>query len=61
MYEQKETGRIYKDGESGFALIESYPNQWEQTDLPNYALKSDGFTKKRSKKDGMQQEEAQAT
>lgn len=58
MYEQKETMRIYKEGDSGFALIESYPNQWEQTELPNDALKGAGFTKKRSKKDGVQQEEA---
>lgn len=58
MYEQKETARIYKEGDSGFALVESYQNQWEQTELPNEALKGDEFTKKRSKKDGVQQEEA---
>lgn len=57
MYEQKETMRIYKEGESGFAVIETDPNVWEQTDLPNDALKGAGFTKKRGKKDGMQQEE----
>lgn len=56
MYEQKETNRIYKEGETGFALIESFTDVWEQTDLPNEALKGGNFTKKRSKKDGMQQE-----
>lgn len=58
MYEQKETGRIYKEGDTGFALIESFSDQWEQTDLPNEALKGAGFIKKRGKKDGVQQEEA---
>ncbi len=54
MYEQKETNRMYKEGESGFALIESFADVWEQTDLPNEALKGDGFIKKRGKKDGVQ-------
>lgn len=56
MYEQKETNRMYKEGESGFALIESFADVWEQTDLPNEVLKGAGFIKKRGKKDGMQQE-----
>ena len=54
MYEQKETARIYKEGDLGFALIESYPNQWEQTELPNEAQKGAEFIKKRGKKGGMQ-------
>lgn len=58
MYEQKETNRIYKEGETGFALIESFADMWEQTDLPNEVLKGDGFTKKRAKKEVSQQEEA---
>lgn len=58
MYEQKETDRMYKEGESGFALIESFTDVWEQTDLLNEALKGDSFTKKRTKKEASQQEEA---
>lgn len=50
MYAQKETKRIYKAGESGFALIESYPNQWEQTQLPNDKLNGDGFELKGAEK-----------
>ena len=46
MYEQKETKRIYKAGESGFALIETDPDVWEQTQLPNDELNGDGFTLK---------------
>ena len=51
MYEQKKTNRMYKEGDSGFALIESFADVWEQTDLPNEALKSDGFIKRRTKKE----------
>ena len=43
MYKQKQTDRIYKEGDSGFALIETYDGVFEQTDLPNEALKSDDF------------------
>lgn len=56
MYEQKETGRIYKEGDSGFAVIETFDGVFEQTELPNEALKGAEFTKKRGKKDGVQQE-----
>lgn len=43
MFKQKETSRIYKEGESGFALIETFDDVFEQTDLPNEALKGDLF------------------
>lgn len=51
MYEQSGTGRMYKEGESGFALVESFTDTWEQTNLPNEALKGDGFAKNRGKKE----------
>lgn len=43
MFKQKETSRIYKEGDSGFALIETFDGVFEQTELPNEALKGDKF------------------
>lgn len=43
MYVNKTTSRVYKEGESGFALIETFDDVWEQTELPNEALKGDDF------------------
>lgn len=43
MFKHKETSRIYKEGESGFALIETFDGVFEQTDMPNDALKGDKF------------------
>ena len=43
MYKQKQTDRIYKEGDSGFAVVESFDGVFEQTELPNEALKGDGF------------------
>lgn len=50
MYEQKETKRIYKAGDSGFALIETDSDVWEQTQLPNEELKGDSFELKGAEK-----------
>lgn len=52
-----EYDRRYKAGDNGFALIESYPDRWEQTDKPNAELESmrpDGEQKpkRRTKKEG---------
>ena len=43
MHKHKETNRIYKEGESGFALIETLEDVFEQTELLNEALKGDDF------------------
>ena len=43
MHKHKETSRIYKAGESGLALIETFEDVFEQTELPNEALKGDAF------------------
>ena len=43
MHKHKETSRIYKMGESGFALIETIEDVFEQTEIPNEALKGGAF------------------
>lgn len=50
MYVKKETQRIYKKGDDGFALVLVEHEQWDLTDTPNEALDDAEFEKEKPAK-----------
>ncbi len=57
MYKQKQTDRIYKEGDNGFAVVESFDGVFEQTELPNEALKGDDFEPVKKRRTAAEKEE----